>query len=86
MYITHKPGEGHKEWKRNKEERRGQRSKATPTPTKPSYADATKSTESATKKKLSLSQKLQAALCTQTGISEDHFQKVWDEACDESGN
>ena len=86
MYITHKPGEGHKEWKRNKDERRGQRSKTLTTPAKQTYSDATKPAESATKKKLSLSQKLQAALCTQTGISEDHFQKVWDEACDQSGN
>jgi hypothetical protein len=36
--------------------------------------------------KLSLSKSLQAALATTAGLSADQFQKIWAEACNESGN
>jgi hypothetical protein len=36
--------------------------------------------------KLSLSKSLQAALVTTAGLSADQFQKIWADACSESGN
>ena len=37
-------------------------------------------------KRLLLSQSLQVSLVTTMGISEDHSQHMWDQACNESGN
>ena len=38
------------------------------------------------KKKLALSDNIQAALATQVGMTPDHWKSVWDEACEETGN
>ena len=38
------------------------------------------------RKKLALSQTLQAALVTHARMPEDHYQNIWDEDGDKSGN
>lgn len=91
MYCTHKPGEGHVQWYAAKQARnaertknRGKRDRDTST------ADTTPATKpsgnEASKKKLALSDNIQAALTTQLGMTPDHWKSVWEEACEESGN
>ena len=92
MYCIHKPGAGHKEWEVNKlarrkedKERRGKRDRESPalatqppTPVVP--------TNDANKKRLALSDNIQAALTTQLGVDPDHWKSIWDDACAETGN
>ena len=75
MYCLHKLGEGHMQWQEKKYIQCGKKTRS-PTPTSKIYADTMKT--GGDKKKLVLSQALQAALMTHTGISEDHFQKIWE--------
>ena len=85
MYCLCEPGEDCKQWQEKRALRRGNKTRSpTPTAISKTYADTTKT--GGDRKKLALSQTLQTALMTHTGMSEDHFQKIWDEACDESGN
>ena len=37
-------------------------------------------------KKLALSESLRTALCTQAGMSDEAADRIWEEACRESGN
>ena len=88
MYVFHTPGKGHKQWQANKDKmkevRRSRRDKSGTTPAAPAAASANK--DDAGKKKLALSEQLCSALVTEAGLSKDHFQKIWDEACSQSGN
>jgi hypothetical protein len=90
MYVFHKPT-NHDAWKTRKDElnkRWGKKSgssntqAATPTSV-PSDAASTVSTNTS---KLSLAKSLQEALMTTAGLSEDQFQKIWQNCCDALGN
>ena len=82
MYCTHTTAE-HDAWRKEQDERRRKR-----------YGDSKKSedkppssnTDDAAKKKLALSESLRTALCTQAGLSSDAAERIWDEACRDSGN
>jgi hypothetical protein len=90
MYIFHKPTE-HNAWKARKDElnkKRGKKSGTGSTPavvpaSVPSNAAATISTNAS---KLSLAKSLQEALTTTAGLTEDQFQKIWQNCCDALGN
>ena len=79
MYVTHKPC-NHNAWQKRKDEykklRRGNRERDK-TPEVPSLATKTAGTDE--KKKLALSERLQAALVTKAGLSEDQFNPSWEE-------
>ena len=91
MYCTHKPGEGHQQWYAAKQarnaERKANRGKRTRDTSNTDTTSATKpSGDDSSKKKLALSDKIQAALTTQLGMTPDHWKSVWEEACEETGN
>jgi hypothetical protein len=84
MYVFHKPSE-HDAWQAKKDPF----SKKTPKEISPAstYAKVASAGSSDTSTaKLSLSKSLQAALVTTAGLSEDQFKKIWDDACNASGN
>ena len=87
MYVSHKPGAEHIAWQKKKDESKarkratsdqGQKTDAQPKP-------PTGSTDTSAKK-LSLSQHLKSALVTKAGLSDDQFQTIWDDACNQLGN
>ena len=85
MYCLHNPGDKHVKWQENKDARKASYAKkngsdTTPTTSK-TYDVAAKTDTDAAAKKLSLSQKLSATLCTQAGVFEDRFKKISDECC-----
>ncbi len=90
MYVFHKPTE-HDAWKARKDElnkRRGKKfgSKDTQGTTPTSTPSVTSSTAFANASKLSLAKSLQEALTTTAGLSEDQFNKIWQNCCDALGN
>ena len=42
--------------------------------------------DDAKKKRLALSDNIQAALTTQLGMTPDHWRSIWDDAYEETGN
>ena len=89
MYVTHKP-QDHEQWRLNKEKGNRKKGKSnsaesTPAPVNDKPKPATVLNDSAASK-LSLSKSLQAALVTTAGISESQFEKIWNDACNASGN
>jgi hypothetical protein len=86
MYVFHKPGAEHDAWRAKKDRfKKGGPKEHTVTTTPKVPTPATGSTDSSAAK-LSLSKSLQAALVTTAGLSADQFQKIWSDACNESGN
>ncbi len=85
MYVFHKPGAEHDAWRTKKDcfKEGGPKEHTVTTPKVPTPAP--RSTDSSAAK-LSLSKSLQAALVTTAGLSADLFQKIWSDACNESGN
>ncbi len=84
MYVFHKPNE-HDAWQAKKD----CFGKETPKEISPAntYAKVNSAGSINTlAAKLSLSKSLQAALVTTAGLSEDQFKKIWDDACNASGN
>jgi len=86
MYVFHKPTE-HDAWKARKDvfNKNFGKKNGTPTTT-PAPAPASASTASTNASKLSLAKSLQEALTTTAGLSEDQFQKIWQNCCDSLGN
>ena len=91
MYVFHKPTE-HDAWKARKDElnkKRGKKSGGTTPAAAASSASVPSnvaSTASTNASKLSLAKSLQEALTTTAGLTEDQFQKIWQNCCDASGN
>jgi hypothetical protein len=89
MYCTHTPGEGHMKWQEKKSSWK-KSAKADTAATTSAAPDTPKANVSSTvpssDSKLALSKSLQAALLTTAGLTQDQFQKIWDDACNESGN
>jgi hypothetical protein len=90
MYVFHKPTE-HDAWKARKDElnkRRGKKSgsKDTQSTTPASMPSVAASTASTSASKLSLAKSLQEALTTTAGLSEDQFNKIWQNCCNALGN
>ena len=89
MYCRHEPGK-HAEWRKEMDElqeknkkRRSQFDKDTSS----SATDASKTVvNDATKKKLALSDKLRTVLTTQAGLSQEAFNRIWEESNRDSGN
>jgi hypothetical protein len=85
MYVYHKPGAEHDAWRAKKDffKKGGPKDHtAKPNVLTPVTGGSTDSSAA----KLSLSKSLQAALVTTAGLSTDQFQKIWADACSESGN
>jgi hypothetical protein len=86
MYVTHKPCD-HEAWQERKDRykklRRGKRDREDGPEAPPSAAKAAGTGE---KKKLALSERLQAALVTKAGLSEDQFDHIWEEVNKEAEN
>ena len=79
MYVTHKPCD-HPAWQEKKDKfKRVRREKREREKT----PDNTPSAGTGEKKKLALSERLQAALVTKAGVSEDQFEHIWKEVIDE---
>lgn len=81
MYCTHKTEE-HDAWRKQQDESRKRRFEGT---------NRTSNTQSggnddAKKKKLALSESLRTTLCTQVGVSSEVADRIWAEACRDSGN
>jgi hypothetical protein len=85
MYVFHKPGAEHDAWRAKKDrfKKGGPKEYTVTTPKVPTPATGSSDPSAA---KLSLSKSLQAALVTTAGLSADQFQKIWADACSESGN
>ena len=84
MHVFHKPGAEHDAWHAKKDRfKKGGPKEHTVTPKVPTPATASTDASAA---KLSLSKSLQAALVTTADLSADQFQKIWSDACNESGN
>jgi hypothetical protein len=85
MYIFHKPGSQHDAWQAKKDwfKKGGPQNSTESTPKAPTPVSGSTDSSAA---KLSLSKSLQAALVTTADLSADQFQKIWAEACNESGN
>ena len=90
LYVTHKPGHQHQRWLERKnrwlENRKSNNEKDKEATAPPADKTAAPATNDKGDKKLALSQSLQAALMTKAGLSEDQFQQIWCEACQDSGN
>jgi hypothetical protein len=89
MYVTHKP-QDHEQWRINKEKGNRKKGKINSAESAPATVNdkpkpVTVLNDSAASK-LSLSKSLQAALVTTAGISESQFEKIWNDACNASGN
>jgi hypothetical protein len=83
MYVFHKPSE-HDAWKQRKNDYNKKRGKCKSdanikAPSGPSSVTPVASSSSASK--LSLAKSLQEALTTMAGLSEDQFNKIWENAC-----
>ena len=87
MYVFHKPGAEHIEWQKKKDESktRKQASSDQGQKTDAQLKPSAGSTDTSAKR-LSLSQHLKSALVTKAGLSDDQFQTIWDDACNQSGN
>ena len=90
MYDLHKPTE-HDAWKAQKDElnkRQGKKSSSSNTQaaTPASVPPAAASIASTNASKLSLAKSFQEALMTTTGLTEDRFQKIWQNCCNALGN
>jgi hypothetical protein len=90
IYVFHKPTE-HDAWKARKDDLNKRRGKKTGSNTAPAAASASvplivASTVSTNASKLSLAKSLQEALTTTAGLTEDQFQKIWQNCCDALGN
>jgi len=85
MYVFHKTGAEHDAWRAKKDrfKKGGPKEHTVTTPKVPTSATGSSDPSAA---KLSLSKSLQAALVTTAGLSADQFQKIWADACSESGN
>ncbi len=85
MHVFHKLGSEHDAWQAKKDQfkKGGPKISTVTTPTAPTRFSGLNDSSAA---KLSLSKSLQAALVTTAGLSADQFQKIWAEACNESGN
>ncbi len=83
MYVFHKPSE-HDAWRAKKACFGKTFKEISPASTYAKVASTGSSNTSTVK--LSLSKSLQAALVTTAGLSEDQFKKIWDDACNASGN
>lgn len=97
MYVYHKPGAEHVAWQKKKtenqqrkNERRAKyekdRSAGDDQKSTPPHPAAAGTAADASTKKLSLSQHLKSALVTHAGLSDDQFQTIWEDACNQSGN
>jgi hypothetical protein len=85
MYIFHKPGAEHYAWRAKIDRfKKGGLKDYTVTTSKASTPAFGLTDPLAAK--LSLSKSLHAALVTTAGLSAEQFQKIWAEACNESGN
>ena len=80
MYARHKTCD-HDTWRADFDAKKAKRN---PTSTTPSTTPA--SAPDASTKKLALSESLRTALCTQAGLSSDAADRLWSDACKESGN
>jgi hypothetical protein len=85
MYVTHKP-DGHDTWLERRKKPKPGASPATSASTSAKSAAPASVLNDLSAAKLSLSKSLQAALVTTAGISEDQFKKIWNDACNASGN
>jgi hypothetical protein len=90
MYVFHKPTE-HDAWKARKDFhdiRHGKKlgSKDTQSTTPASTPSVAASTVSTSASKLSLAKSLQEALTTTARVTEDQFNKIWQNCCDFLGN
>ena len=83
MYVFHKPDQ-HDQAMQAKKDGKWKPSTKALNNAKPNPTAAIVLNNSALK--LSLSKSLQAVLVTKTGISEDQFNKIWSDACNDSGN
>ena len=87
MYCTHKTSE-HAAWRKaqdERNERRRQRPGGRP-PSNQGDKPPSNPPADAQAKKLALSESLRTALCTQAGLSSDVADRIWQEACRDSGN
>jgi hypothetical protein len=85
MYVTHKPDD-HEAWLVRRKKPKSGTSTATLASTSAKPAASASVLNESSAAKLSLSKSLQAALVTTAGISEDQFKKIWNDACNASGN
>ena len=90
MYVLHKPGQGHLDWRRRiddrKAKRREQREKRMGGGGTTAKDKAATDADTSNNKKLALNTSLQAALTTQCGLSPEEATKLWSDVCSESGN
>ena len=88
MYVLHKPGQGHLDWRKRIDERKAKRreKRAKDRAAKAGEATTAPAADGSNDKKLSLSTSLQAALTTQCGLSPEEANKLWADVCDKSGN
>jgi hypothetical protein len=86
MYVIHKPCDNNA-WQTRKDKykrhRRAKRNRDTPPEV---LSLATKTAGTGEKKKLALSERLQAALVKKAGLSEDQFDHSWEEVNKEAEN
>ena len=85
MYVTHKP-QDHKQWHLNKEQGKRKKGKSDSAPATDEKPKSDTVLNDSAVSKLSLSKSLQAALVTTAGIMESQFKKIWNDACNASGN
>ena len=90
MYVLHKPGQGHLDWRKRiddrKAKRREQREKRMGGGGTTAKDKAATDADTSNNKKLALNTSLQAALTTQCGLSPEEATKLWSDVCSESGN
>ena len=80
MYARHKTYE-HDAWQKDFDE-----NKANGKTFKANTSANSNTTQNAEAKKLALSESLRTAMCTQAGISSEVVDRLWSNACMESGN
>lgn len=88
MYCTHSEAE-HDAWRKAIDEKNAQRynkGKSDKSSTESSDSSAASAKSDAEKKKLALSESLRTALCTTAGLSSEVADRIWTEACRDSGN
>ena len=78
MYVTHKPCD-HDVWQKRKNEFKLRRAKRQRDKTPGGLSLEKKTAGTGKKKKLNLSERLQTALVTKAGLSEDQFDHIWEE-------
>ena len=85
MYCLHKTDE-HDAWRKELDELKHKQRQARGSSAPRTSTTAPKPDGDAEKKKLALSESLRTALCTQAGLTQDVADRIWNEACKESGN